>query len=800
MLDLAKEVERLILARPPPAVQRIVNDAAICADFVVRSNAPAGCGREAILSGQPLQNGTTALPVCGADSPALTRSAAADGRRWLAADCGLTDTSSRRGLHWAMNPADLQWSPGDQLWSWDAAPPTPRRAPHYAKQGDALTLVVSDTDKLRVSVGEARGFVHCPTLACTGGRRTRDIVGLYTCDSVPGDCGSLVFADCGVVGLHCGTLVFGGERLNAYYPFLLNGHEPAVVSDAVVESCQRQSGAGSSALVRRPSTREAGIVGMSAAPSDLPSRRNNAAPVTVQAYVDLLVNAWGGAPVRLPDTVVIATCVSRFVANRTYTIANVAANGGNFLFGTSSRLNGASTTQPIELGSSYVNSAPPAPYIPIPAYSYSPGNILSPLQHGAGAYADPVVKMAVNSPNATGGGVWGDDYGAAFQATLGFMAAYRTLSMGIRVRIIGLPSGQFMTPGKIYFAQVRGDHTDLPVTEQDFVNMEQFGRASHVSADAVRESGSKTVFFTPDGAQKFHMQSNFLPACGVFTGAEVSAPASGPFGVRAFPGVVPGPGGFIPTDFTRNIIPYSSRGDTSGGAISPPLYATALGDALDSSNADATSYLFVAYFGAIDGVVLEVDYATVVEYIPNRGAASGLEAVVQLPNTPAMDAIFSAAAVLTEAKPVMIQAPGDLTITSSTRSSVAAPESLRARSALSSFASRVAGTAYRESFWDFDWLKKGNVGPINWDFTGGGSAAPRAARAADVPRGATRRRAKRESRASSRRSSVTSAASSAAPSTALVAFAPARRAASSRSSAPVPRFPSAAGARGHRRH
>jgi len=129
-------------------------------------------------------------------------------------------------------------------------------------------------------------------------------------------------------------------------------------------------------------------------------------------------------------------------------------------------------------------------------------------------------------------------------------------------------------------------------------------------------------------------------------------------------------------------------------------------------------------------VVLEVDYALIAEYIPNKAIPGGVEALVQLPDSGALDEIYAAAAVMAEARPTLLQQPGDMTIVTPSRGGPApSSEALRARNALGGFAARSRGSAYREGFWDFDWLKHGNIGPVNWDFrdktaTGGG-AAPR---------------------------------------------------------------------------
>jgi len=605
-----------------------------------------------------------------------------------------------------LDPRQLRWDPEHQLYCWSAEPPSPAFAENHPTYGQPLALVISGKET-KISVGSSFGFVRCPTLAVTGGRRTRDVVGLYDCDSSPGDCGSLVFSDSGVVGLHAGTLVFKGRRFNAFYPFLIDGVEPPLECSAVVEHGVRHSSRHSSndylksAINTQPS-REGGLVGMSPAPSDLPRRDTQAADPAVSRYLDILLNPWSSSPVRLPDHVVIPTSLARFVANRTYSLANCTTVGPNFLFGMSNRLSFYSPTNiPLELSTIVSVSVPLAPQLISNVYTYAPGNILGEgaqaIQWGLGLYSDPYTKIA--APDSI---PWHDDFGSTMTSSTPFMSAYRTLAMAIRVRIVGLPSGQFMTPGKIYFAQVRCDNTDMPLTEQDFVNMEVHGRASHVSADAVREAGSKTLFYTPDGQQKFSMTSNFLPPPGVFNAVELVGGTTN--GARFFPranDVV---------DQSRSIIPYWTNSDITQG---PGL----VGLAGDSANADATTYLFMGYFGAVDGVVLEVDYCNVTEYIPNKSAPGGIEALVQLPNSNAMDSIFATAAILAEARPSMIQAPGDLSIsTSSKGGSSTTREALSARNRLVSMATRARGSAYREGFWDFDWLKSGNLGPISWDF------------------------------------------------------------------------------------
>jgi len=583
-------------------------------------------------------------------------------------------------------------------------------------------------------------------LAVTGGDRDRDVVGLYDCDSFPGDCGSLVLSQQGVVGLHAGTMLYQGKRVNAFYPFLCGGVEPPVnhgsresevrhsshARPSVVQyrkpAPQRVGGAAPHAVPavqkesgkqKKASKRES-IVSMSPAPSSLPSRGGSSG-FSVQHYVDALLNPWSSPYLRLPDRVVVPTSLARFVKNSTWSLANTGTYGGNLLFALCNR---PSCTQnsasfPQDVASTYFGTG--GVLSTTRPYSYGPGSIMNPLQWGLGAYADPRVKMQTNGyiTTAPTDAVWGDDFGQSMRTSLPYMAAYRCLSMAIRVRIVGLPTGQFMTPGKIYFAQVRCDNSDLPITEQDFSTMEQLGRASHVSADAVRAAGSKTLFYVPDGQSKFDMVTSFMPPCGTFGDGELTGITSPQgAGFRFFP--TGGPTSGTPTDFSRAIIPYLASGVSSDPGATTPAF-TGQASSMDSHNADSTTYLVMAYFGAQDGVVLEVDYAQILEYIPTKSAPGGVEALVQLPDSMAMDSVFSAAAVMSEARPVMLQQPGDLTLVGSSKSSApASREALSARDKLAIMSTSLRGKSYREGFWDFDWLKKGSLGDgsLNWDFTG----------------------------------------------------------------------------------
>jgi len=456
------------------------------------------------------------------------------------------------------------------------------------------------------------------------------------------------------------------------------------------------------------------IVSMSPAPSDYigPSPSTGGRDI-VKDYIDTLLNPWSTNSIRLPDHVITPTSVAKFFANRTYTIGHTSGFGPNILFGLNTRLSCFNANPGASDGSAY--KSPDGLTVGVSAkYPAVPGNILEPLQWGVGAYSNPNTNYVSAITGATHAStVWSDDYGASLASTLPFVSAYRTLAAAIRVRVVGLPPSQFMTPGKIYFAQVRYDLEDLPATEQDFVTLEQLGRATHVSADAVREAGSKTIFMTPDGAEKFGMVSNFVMAPGIqfdgssgYTATYVRFPtASQAIGLASAQPTL--------CSALSAVVPYTTKGDNQTNAAAN--LSSAIIDNSDMANADSTSLLIVGYFGASDGVVLEVDYANVVEYIPNKKSPAGVEALVQLPNASAMDAIFSASAVCSQYRPLLIQSSGDKTITASVRSVVPTqPENSRVRAELAKVARRKVGATVRE---DWDDFLRGSVG-LGWDFSG----------------------------------------------------------------------------------
>jgi len=178
-------------------------------------------------------------------------------------------------------------------------------------------------------------------------------------------------------------------------------------------------------------------------------------------------------------------------------------------------------------------------------------------------------------------------------------------------------------------------------------------------------------------------------------------------------------------------VPYNAAPNVAGGTL--PFIHNSL--AMDQLNADQTTLLIVGIFGLQDGVVIEADYAHIMEFIPNRSAPSAIAAAIQLPDSNAMDAIFAAAALLDQSRARMVQVPGDVTnffgppskpLFSVDEDPAGAAEARKARSALVSSVRKTrgrvipSGRARGESFWDMSWLKRGSLGDskggFNWNF------------------------------------------------------------------------------------
>lgn len=514
------------------------------------------------------------------------------------------------------------------------------------------------------------------------------------CESEPGDCGSLYLSREGVVAVHAGTKGSGLARVNVgFSPVLLarRGISYSLERDTEMagsDVCFHSAPGTTRGFNSVTSAREAALYDISAPGSDYLGPRKNAGDDIVSRYTNMVINPWSGSLSRLPDINITPTCLAKFFANRTYTIPASYPADGFAMFGVNSRLGMYSTTAPLD-DQVHVQQNP-GPAYNYPAYVYAPGSILTPQAVSSNGTFSALIGSPV--------GAWGDDYGSEQTTTTSWTSAYRTLAMAVRVRVVALPTGTFMAPGKIYFAQIRNDRNDVPQSEQDFVVLERLGRATHVSLDAVRESGSKTFYAVPDSADKFNLSSEFFLPPGLFAQDSVDVGVAR----RLFPGYAQATGSSL-------VVPYN-------GATDRGVNSTAT--AKDAYAADQTMLILVGVFGAAPGISLEVDYSTVVEYVPSTAAPPGLETTVQLPSSTALDSIFAACAAATEVRPMLLQAPGDLTITNPMPgvSSVSAEKARGIRSRLVSTAERLVGSttaiAKREGW--FDWLGDVDLNIGDW--------------------------------------------------------------------------------------
>lgn len=600
------------------------------------------------------------------------------------------------------------------------------------------------------SMGEVGA--HREAVFSINGQHWKANVWEHSCNTDPGWCGAALVSERGVIGFHIGfdarknknLFLAPGEVLGLTNESLVLGnicvHEARL--GAPKKPAQRPRTAPARAVPEKrlaprrpaPARKEAkgrprpkgrrvmrarhenAIVGMTPAPSDYlgPMPAIGQKDHLIDQLVDQIVNPFMAHPTRLPDDNIRPTCTAKFLANRTYTVNTNSGAFTSMMLAIHSRQASYNTAQPAGLNPVYINGSSAAHSHSI--YDYTPGNIALPIVWGGG----DVVQNGTIMTGAGSGAVWQDDFGDEQETLNQWIASYRTLGMAARVRVIGLPTSQFMAPGKMYAASIRYDRTNLPQNEQDFVNLERLGQASHVSLDAVRASQSKTWFAVPDGVDKISFTSNFLPAPGLIETAKIEAGSSG--WVRFFPGPTWPAGGGV--GIANQLIPYVS-------AMSSPVPDLTTGSAVgandldDADNADSMMMIVIGFFGLQDGVVLEVDYAKIIEYIATPDAPAGLEACIQLPSHSTMDAVYAAAAILGQVQAPMFQVPGDATllpkpsVPPAIRTEAAKRRVVRGRAVRKATGSLIKPNA--ESFTDFDWLKKGKLGDdkegVGWRFT-----------------------------------------------------------------------------------
>jgi hypothetical protein len=462
-------------------------------------------------------------------------------------------------------------------------------------------------------------------------------------------------------------------------------------------------------------------VSLQASPSDYLGPSTGAGKSYAENYVDMVVNPWCGTLLRLCDPTIAPTCLFKLFSNTT---ASMNTSLGATVFAMHTRLSRFNASQPIE---AFGLTTPPTATATV--YDYTPGCIMTPASYDPSTVSSARSSFIWNGLSstvpATSSSAWAYDFGPTQTELTSAMAESRILAAAMRIRIIGLPTGQFMANGKLYCAQLPWNYSAFPVTEQDYVTLETKGRASHVSLEQVRIEGTKTLFMTLDSTGKFAMSSSFLPAAGIFA-------SSGTQGRRLFPSGN--------TAITTNgdpfcgIVPYNAV--NQGIYPGYPVGGTAVAaNAADAYNADATTLLVFALFGAQSGLTVEVDYAMTGEFIPNPTAPPGFEAAVQLPNTLALDHIYATTAAMTMMKPRLFQSNMDTTAVGV--SMRVGAEGLSRRTNMSrGLSSRMCAEGMKvlrgmrpvravpaEGFWDFDWLKQGSFGDdegngASWNFSG----------------------------------------------------------------------------------
>lgn len=467
------------------------------------------------------------------------------------------------------------------------------------------------------------------------------------------------------------------------------------------------------------------LVGISAAPADYIGRPTPVSGFNVARFVQQIVNPWVCSDLqRLPDRCILPTIVTRVHANRTYTISNSSTNGTSCLFAMHSRMSQASGNPPYGPTSPFKQTATPATSaaltIGVPEYSFQPGDIAWPMQTANGSTFTALEGASTSLPLST---PWADDFGPSQYSLISYTNSYRVLSMAMRFRVVGLPSGQFMCPGKLYVAQIRCDAYDMPTTEQDFVDLERQNRAMHVSLEQVRVDGQKTVFAVPDSEEKFALSSVTLLAPGMCipNTPGTGVPTTGY--VDYFP-VFGGAGPVAPLctaiDARQFYVPYipGTDSDLDGGGSLHVI------DHAHSVSADQTMILVAGYFGTQDGVVLEVDYCKVYEAVPLGEAPAGISPAIQLPDSRALDIIYQSVAELAQVRAAAFMSRGDAGSGESlTRITgmVSDPRSLGACIRPASAESWLGFASAASSFLpDLSWMSQGQLGTsrrgVSWNF------------------------------------------------------------------------------------
>jgi len=187
------------------------------------------------------------------------------------------------------------------------------------------------------------------------------------------------------------------------------------------------------------------------------------------------------------------------------------------------------------------------------------------------------------------------DYGAPQAAWIALDAVDRTLAMGIRVRLVGLPTSTFLPSGTLYFLQVQEAEQNAVVNALALV-----GESAAIQAVTAGKGFSMTVneLSKLDG-----VTSPFLPQ---------------------------GPMSFV----------FSDKNSSSAAIAGNPTAG------FPSQVVSANPVILVVGYGLEAGMQLRFDYAHHVEYIPTIQAAGLVATAVEPPSATAREGIARASALV----------------------------------------------------------------------------------------------------------------------------------------------------------
>jgi len=235
-------------------------------------------------------------------------------------------------------------------------------------------------------------------------------------------------------------------------------------------------------------------------------------------------------------------------------------------------------TAMVHLTSSYTTTIPSGgPY---------PGTVATQLRWKCDidnpATAADTAPIKVPAPFGTG---WTfQDYGDQQIQWSKLSAIDRTLSCGIRARIVALPTATYLPSGTLYFLQLQASESAAPFTDESAcIQAVTAGKGFSMTVNELSKSDGVTLPYLPQGPMSF-----------VFSDTNAEAPVT--------------------------------AGEPSATGL-PPTVVSANGS------------VFICGFGLQEGMSIRFDYAHHIEYIPRAVAAGLVSTKVEPPSSVARDAI-----------------------------------------------------------------------------------------------------------------------------------------------------------------